>query len=363
VTGLATSSDLLASIVLSSDDAIFALDRDRRIGFWNAGATQMFDHLAHDVVGQHVDMLLADEGRAHFDRLLDDAFAGTGAGHFETVLRTRTGSFIPVSVRISSLRDASANIVGASVIARDSAPRSKEDLVLRRRSEELERSNAELVEFAQVISHDLQEPLRTMKGFAELLEQDARGLLDEQTLALLDRIVQGAGRMQDLVTDLLAYARTGTQDAPSDVVDCEEVLDAALADLEASINEGDVILSHDGLPTVRGDRVSLTELFENLIGNAMKFRGSEVPRIHIGSDRQDRMWRLSVRDNGIGLDPRFAARIFQPFRRLHTRDEYSGSGMGLAICRKIVERHGGRIWVESSRGEGATFFFTLPAIA
>src|SRR5206468_1426658 len=141
---------------------------------------------------------------------------------------------------------------------------------------------------------------------------------------------------------------------------CEEVIESALADLEAAIKDRDALVTHDELPVVRGDRVGLTELLENVITNALKFHGSEFPVIHVGAERRGDEWCLSVRDNGIGMDPRYADRIFQPFRRLHTRDEYSGSGMGLAICRKIVERHGGRIWVESESGKGSTFFFTLP---
>jgi len=162
------------------------------------------------------------------------------------------------------------------------------------------------------------------------------------------------------VADLLDYARAGTQQIPSDVVSCEEVLASALADLGAAISERDVVVSHDELPLVRGDRVTLTEVFENLIGNAMKFHGRELPVIHVGAERRGPDWCLWVRDNGIGIGSRFAERIFEPFRRLHTRDEYSGTGIGLAICRKIVERHGGRIWMESEPDKGSTFFFTLP---
>ena len=200
-----------------------------------------------------------------------------------------------------------------------------------------------------------------MKGFADLIEKDAGEALEEHTVVLLDRIVQGANRMQELVADLLDYARAGTQQTPSDVIGCEEALESALADLEAAISEGGVVVTHDELPLVRGDRVGLTEVFENLIGNAMKFHGPDVPVIHIGAERRGPDWCLWVRDNGIGIGSRFAERIFEPFRRLHTRAEYSGTGIGLAICRKIVERHGGRIWVESEPEKGSTFFFTLPA--
>jgi PAS domain S-box-containing protein len=362
VTRLTASNDLLVSIVLSTNDAIFALDSDRRIRFWNAGATVLFGYAPHDVVGEPVDLLIPTSRRDEIDGLLDRAMKSERLGHFETTMQTKAGASIPVSVRLSPVRDGSGDVTGASVIVRDVVARRNEELTLRRRSAELERSNAELEQFAQIIAHDLQEPVRTMKGFADLLEKDSGGALEEQTAALLDRIVEGATRMQELVADLLDYARAGTKRMPTDVVKCEEALEAALADLEAAIREGEVVVSHDELPLVRGDRVGLTEVFENLIGNAMKFRGPDVPAIHVGVERRGPDWCLWVQDNGIGIGSRFAERIFEPFRRLHTRDEYSGSGMGLAICRKIVERHGGRIWVESEPGKGSTFFFTRPAI-
>ena len=359
--GLTVSSDLLVSIVLSNNDAIFALDRDRRIRFWNEGATDLFGYAPHDIVGEPVDLLLANDRVEEINGLLDRVMKPERLGQFETTMRTKTGMSIPVSVRFSPIRDASGDVVGSSAVLRDVVARKHEEISLRRRSAELERSNAELEQFAQVIAHDLQEPLRTMKGFADLIEKDAGDALDEHTVALLDRIVQGANRMQELVADLLDYARAGTQQIPSDVVSCEEVLASALADLGAAISERDVVVSHDELPLVRGDRVTLTEVFENLIGNAMKFHGRELPVIHVGAERRGPDWCLWVRDNGIGIGSRFAERIFEPFRRLHTRDEYSGTGIGLAICRKIVERHGGRIWMESEPDKGSTFFFTLPA--
>ena len=361
MTGLTASGDLLVSIVLTCDDAIFMLDAGGQIRFWNRGATDLFGYTPADVIGQTIDIFAPDDGDGALDSLVTRAANGEHIAHLETTMRAKSGSSVPVSIRVSPVRDESGEVAGASAIVRDAVARNKEDLVRRRRSAELERANSELEQFAQVISHDLLEPIRTMKGFADLLEQDARPALDDKTLAFLDRIVQGANRMQDLVTDLLAYARSGTKYVLSDVVNCEEVLDSALADLEAAVKENEVRVSHDRLPVVRGDRIALTELFENLIGNAMKFKGADVPAIHVGAQRLGTDWRLSVRDNGIGINTRFEARIFEPFRRLHTRDEYSGSGMGLAICRKIVERHGGRIWVESEPGKGSTFFFTLPA--
>ena len=361
MTGLTASGDLIVSIVLSSDDAIFTLDRDGHIRFWNRGATDLFGYGPHEVVGESFAILAAADRAKALDELVARASSGAHAAHIETTMRAKSGSLIPVSIRVSPLSDASGNVAGASVIVRDAVARNREDLILRRRSAELERTNSELEQFAQVISHDLLEPIRTMKGFADVLEKDARHGLDDRSFAMLDRIIEGASRMQELVTDLLDYARSGTQQMPTDAVNCEEVLESSLADLEAAIKEGGVRVSHDELPVVRGDRVWLTELFENLIGNAMKFMGDDAPVIHVGAQRRGTGWCLSVRDNGIGIDPRFATRIFEPFRRLHTREEYSGSGMGLAICRKIVERHGGRIWVESEPGKGSTFFFTLLA--
>ncbi|MYB77580.1 MAG: GHKL domain-containing protein [Chloroflexi bacterium] len=226
--------------------------------------------------------------------------------------------------------------------------------------EELRRSNQELEQFAYVASHDLQEPLRKIASFCNLLESRYADKLDERGSVYLHYIVDGAMRMQALVNDLLLYSRVATRGQEFAPTNANDVLQEAFANLEVGIEESNAHITYDPLPTVNGDAAQLVRLLQNLVGNAIKYRGDAPPRIHVGVEEQDDQWVFSVRDNGIGIDPQYAERIFVIFQRLHTREEYGGTGIGLSVCRKIVERHGGRIWVESQEGSGATFRFTFP---
>jgi signal transduction histidine kinase len=231
---------------------------------------------------------------------------------------------------------------------------------LKRITVDLERSNTELQQFAYVASHDLTEPLRMVVSYLELLSSRAKEKLDEEDREFIGYAVDGARRMQHLIQDLLAYARVDTRGQPLVPTDCEQLLATVLANLKVAIAESGTVVEHDPLPTVQGDVMQLTQVFQNLIGNAIKFRGREAPKIHVGVQRQNGEWVFQVKDNGIGIDPKNFERIFVLFQRLHTRQEYPGTGMGLAICKKIIERHGGRVWVESKPGEGTAFFFTIP---
>jgi len=233
---------------------------------------------------------------------------------------------------------------------------------LSRANDELARSNAELEQFAYVASHDLQEPLRMVSSFVQLLAQRYQGKLDADADEFIGYAVDGATRMQALIRDLLAYSRVGRRGHELAPVDLEAALEQATANLRAAIADADAALTHEPLPTVLGDETQLTQLLQNLIGNAVKFHGTQPPQIHVGARRQAESWIISVRDNGIGIDPDYADRIFLIFQRLHTRAQYDGTGIGLAMCRKIVERHGGRIWLESTPGSGSTFSFTLPVV-
>ena len=232
---------------------------------------------------------------------------------------------------------------------------------LKRTTIDLERSNTELQQFAYVASHDLTEPLRMVVSYLDLLNIRAKEKLGDEEREFIGFAIDGARRMRVLIEDLLEYARVDTRGRPLEPTDCERVLESVLSNLKVAIDESHTVIEHDPLPTVQGDVVQLTQVFQNLIGNAIKFRGSDGPRIHIGARRKNNEWIFHVKDNGIGIDSRNFERIFVLFQRLHTRQEYPGTGMGLAICKKIIERHGGRIWVESKPGEGTTFFFTIPA--
>ncbi len=224
---------------------------------------------------------------------------------------------------------------------------------------ELAHSNTELEQFAYVASHDLQEPLRTVTNFTELLAKRYKGKLDKDADEFIGFVVDGSTRMQRMINDLLEYSRVGTRGKPFQPTDCEIVFNEAIANLKVTIEGSGAAITHDPLPTITADRSQMVQLLQNLLSNAIKFC-KEKPSVHVSARQEGNDWVFSVCDNGIGIAPEFFDRLFQIFQRLHTRSEYPGTGIGLAICKKIVERHGGRIWVESEVGKGSTFYFTIP---
>ena len=240
--------------------------------------------------------------------------------------------------------------------------RQRTEKTLAQQAEELARSNAELQQFAYIASHDLREPLRKIRSYTELLQRRYQGHLDDRADQYITYVVDGAARMQQFIADLLLYSQVGTQEPPLEPTDFEMILDQVLADLEMVIQEEKAVIIRDPLPIVaRADFKQMTQLLQNLIANAIKFRRHEAPRIHISAVEEEGQWLFAVRDNGIGIEPQYAQRIFQIFQRLHAKTEYPGTGIGLAICKKIVERHNGRIWLESEVGRGTTFYFTIPS--
>jgi signal transduction histidine kinase len=238
--------------------------------------------------------------------------------------------------------------------------RTKAEETVRKTAEDLERSNKDLEQFAYVASHDLQEPLRAVAGFMGLLKKQYSASLSTEAGEYIDFAVEGAERMQTLIHDLLAFSRVGTRGGALAPVAMKTAVDGALANLQAAIAESGATVECSDLPVVNADLAQMTQLLQNLIGNAVKFRGKQAPRITIGAQRKDDAWIFSVSDNGIGIDPQYFDRIFLIFQRLHTRSQYTGTGIGLAVCKKIVERHGGLIWVESKPAEGSTFYFSIP---
>jgi light-regulated signal transduction histidine kinase (bacteriophytochrome) len=244
-------------------------------------------------------------------------------------------------------------------IAQNITERKKAEESIKRYSRELERSNRELDNFASIAAHDLGAPLRVASGFANRLQKRYKERLDAEADRYISYIVEATERMQHLINDLLEFSRVGTRRKPLVPVDVNAIVEKTLANLTHEITESGAVINVDPLPTVSADKTQFIQLFQNLVGNAIKY-SSNTPRIHISAERKGGDWLFRVSDNGIGIDPRQFDRIFQIFQRLHSADEYSGTGIGLAICKKIVERLGGRIWVESKPGEGSTFFFTLP---
>jgi len=359
-------------VLEATPDAMVIADERGQIMLVNAQTERLFGYPREELVGRPVETLLPPAARARHVRhraayLAEPRVRLMGAG-MELFGRRKDGSVFPVEISVSALVGHDETIVIAAV--RDITARRRVEEEIRNRTAELERrlqersselahANAELDQFAYVAAHDLQEPLRAVASYSQLLERRYKGRLDADADKFIERITGAVGRMQQLIQDLLAYFRVGPR-ARKQPTAAEAVLQCVLDHLHAAIADSGAVVTHDALPTVLADGSQLAQVFENLIDNAIKFRGGEPPRIHVSARAQGTGWVFSVRDNGIGLDPGFAERIFVIFQRLHTRTEYPGTGAGLAICKKCVEGHGGRIWVESQPGRGATFVFTIP---
>jgi len=303
--------------------------------------------------------LTPEEWEAH-RRLLD---AHKPFHDLEYGRQSAAGEVRYISTSGEPIFDEGGRFRGYRGVGRDVTERKRAQTVLRAAYDELARSNAELQQFAYVASHDLQEPLRMIGSYTQLLERRYGDKFDQDAREFMGFIVDGATRMKQLIEDLLAYSRVGTRGKGLQPVEAGIALDKALTNLRGAIEASAAVVTHDALPEVNADDTQLVQLFQNLIGNAIKFRGKdEPPRIHVGAEDAGSEWRFCVADNGIGIEPQYFERIFLVFQRLHTRDEYDGTGIGLAICKKVVDRHGGRIWVESTLGKGSKFYFTLPKI-
>jgi len=275
-------------------------------------------------------------------------------GGIEVRFRRRNEERFDVIILLSPLKDGQGRTTGWLASVYDITGR-------KRTEEELRRSNAELEQFTYIASHDLQEPLRMISIFTQLLARRYKGKLDRSADEFIGYVVDGAIRMQQMLEDLLTYSRIGTHAKPFEQVNCEDVFNQAVANLGVDIEENKATVTHDPLPAIMADASQMVQLFQNLISNAIKFRREEAPRVHVSAERKKNEWVFSVRDNGIGISPDFMGRLFQIFQREHAVSEYPGTGVGLAICRRIVEHHGGRIWAESQLGRGSTFYFTIPA--
>jgi PAS domain S-box-containing protein len=280
--------------------------------------------------------------------------------HIEKRYLRKDRSVVWVQFTMVVERDAAGRPLYEIAIYDDITARKQAEAALREAHEELKRSNAELEQFAYVASHDLQEPLRMVSSYTQLLLRRYGEKLDADAKEFMAYIVDGAGRMKQLIEDLLAYSRVGTKGKDFKPVEVEGALRRATTNLRAAIGEAGASVSHDPLPTVPADETQLAQLFQNLIGNALKFCSAAVPRVHVSVFEKPLEWEFGVRDNGIGIEAQYFERIFLVFQRLHNTGEYPGTGIGLAICKKVVERHGGRIWVDSKPGAGSVFHFTLP---
>lgn len=352
----------LAAIVESSEDAIVSKDLSGIIRSWNRGAERIFGYTSDEVIGKPVSILAAPERQDEFPKIIDRIRRGERVEHFETKRRTKDGRILTVSLTVSPIRDSSGTIIGASKVARDITDRVQAEEALRESNAALRRANADLEHFAYSASHDLQEPLRMVSNYSEMLRRKFGGQLGEKGDEYIRYTVEGAQRMQQLLKDLLAYTQASVLgDEPAEDVHANQALQQALSTLHAAITTSGARVTHDDLPAVRMHPFQLEQVFQNLIGNAIRYRREDVPEIHVAAKWIEGHWLFSIQDNGIGIEPKYSERIFGMFKRLHGNADYPGTGMGLAICQRIIHRTGGRIWVESELGRGSTFFFTAPA--
>jgi PAS domain S-box-containing protein len=328
----------------------------------NPETERMFGYRHQELIGQPVEIIVPlnyrDEHYRHRQAFLASPGVRRLSGRDLFGLRS-DGSQFPIEVALNPIQWHDGILVIAFIV--DISERKATESALAANTRELERSNAALEQFAYVAAHDLQEPLRMVASYTELLGERYRGKLDERADKYIRYAVEGAKRMQQLINDLLAYSRVGTQGKPLRPTQSGIVMSHVLGLLQRAIREAGADVVYGALPVISADEVQLAQLFQNLIGNALKFRSQAPPRIRIDASRHGDMWQFSVADNGIGIDKEYSERVFQMFQRLHERGKYEGSGIGLAIAKRIVERHGGRIWFDSHPGQGTTFFFTLPA--
>jgi PAS domain S-box-containing protein len=345
----------------SVDDAVITTDPDGKIIYLNVAGRTMLGWKPAEVIGRDLFEVTAPEGTDPSDtRNLMIGFREFEPGTREFTVHRRDGRSIPVFASKSPIFDAQGNPTAIVCALHDLSDQKRTESFLREYATNLKRSNEDLERFAYVASHDLKEPLRMVILFSQLLEQNYKGKLGADADEYIGYIVEGGKRMGDLVNDLLDYARVTSKGKDFEPTDMNEAVQQALSNLSVSIQESAARIETGALPKIMADRSQMNLVFQNLLSNAIKFRKGPCPSIAIGATRQGKDWVFSVRDDGIGIDPEFRERIFEIFQRLHARTEYTGTGVGLAICKRIVERHSGRIWVESELGSGSTFFFTIP---
>jgi PAS domain S-box-containing protein len=347
----------------AAPDAMVVVNQDGEIVLLNVQAEKQFAYSRDELLGQKVKNIIP-EGFA--ERLIADGTrtaAGAlaqqiGAG-LELTGRRKDGSDFPIEIMLSPLESPEGILVTAAI--RDITERKKSEQHLVTTVGELKRSNDELQQFAYVASHDLQEPLRMVASYTQLLAKRYKGRLDSDADQFIAYAVDGSNRMQGLIQDLLAYSRAGTNGRALHEISSEKALKEAISNLGATIQESGALVTHDSLPHITSDDTQLVQIFQNLVGNAIKYRRAEDPHVHVSATKNGgKEWIFSVRDNGLGIDPQYFERIFVLFQRLHGREEFKGTGIGLAICKKILERLGGRIWVESQPKQGSIFYFSLP---
>ncbi len=360
---LIESEAQIQSVFNSAPDAVIVIDSDSNVVRWNAQAEIIFGWKADEIIGNPLQNFIIPE--KYRERHLN------GMKHF---FKTGEGPVLNKTIELEALNKSGAEFACALSIAptqlkgkylfiafaRDITKSKKAESELKQKSLELSRSNADLEQFAYVASHDLQEPLRTITSYVQLLGKRYKDKLDQDANDFINFAIDGSNRMRNLINSLLEYSRVN-RIKPFEHIDMNDLLKDVLQNLANSIKESNANIVADDLPTVYGDLVLIDQLFQNLIGNAIKYKGEKSPEIHVSWKRENGDYLFSIKDNGIGIPKEYSDKIFVIFQRLHGKDKYQGTGIGLAICKKIVERHGGKIWVESEPGKGSTFYFTIKA--
>lgn len=360
---LIDSEQKFKAICNSAQDAIILIDNDGNIIYWNNSAENIFHYSEGEVLGKNLHKLLAPEKYHvnHFSAM--EKFKATGEGNaigktLDLTALRKNGEEFPIELSLSAIKIKDKwNAVG---IIRDTSERKKIEKLLKERTEALEKSNKELEEFAYIASHDLQEPLRMISSYVQLLERRYKNKLDQDANDFISYAVEGSARMKALINDLLAYSRVGTKGKEFAKTNISDILKKVLQNLQIALEENKVEISIGPMPVIMADDTQMIQLFQNLIGNAIKFKNKNPPKISIDCKEKNGNYIFSVSDNGIGIEKEYYDRIFMIFQRLHTRDKYPGTGIGLAVCKKIVERHGGSIWLESEVGKGTIFYFSIP---
>jgi two-component system CheB/CheR fusion protein len=358
---------LLSSIVNSSEDAIISTNLDGKIMSWNHGAEALYGWTAEEASGKPILIIIPSPRRDEELEILAKVSAGETIQHYITERMHRNGSMLSVSLSVSPIKNSEGKTTGASKISRDISALTKAhgainelNIKLENRARELEESNQELERFAYIASHDLQEPLRMVSSFLQLLKKKYNDQLDDTARQYIAYATDGSERMKKLIQDLLEYSRVGVNKDDYSLIDLDQLLNYIASLFKDELNVNNATLTIGKLPRIEGRKPQFTQLFQNLVSNSIKYRSTEPLKIEIGCIDNKKEWEFFITDNGIGIDPKYNEKIFIIFQRLHNRSEYAGTGIGLSICRKIVERHGGKMWVESTAGKGSTFRFTIP---
>jgi len=350
---------LLSQAFESNIEAVFIADIKGHILHANRTVQEVSGFAPEALAGKAWETIFADP-QAEALTLIRKTVAEGGQWQGEAWLKREMQPEFPAWINVSSVKDDNGVVTHFILEFSDISAFKQTQEELAKRTEELAHSNRELEQFAYVASHDLQEPLRMVASYTQLLARRYKDKLDADANEFIHYAVDGATRMQALIIDLLTLSRVGTHGKPIELCESKVALDRALANLRLAIEESGASVTCDSMPMLTADVSQLTQLFQNLVGNALKFRGEMSPVVHVGVEKKEHEWQFSVRDNGIGIAPEFFERIFVIFQRLHGKHEYPGTGIGLSVCKKIVERHSGKIWIESAPGKGTTFYFTLP---